>query len=72
MSKSKFNCSNLKYELKPSNNILNAANCQPVSAVRTACITVRYRGFERRDLLLYVVDCQFPTLFGRQCSVVTN
>lgn len=65
MNKSTFVSLKLKSELRPSSKILNMASGQSVSDVSTARVTVKYRGSEH-DLLLYVVDGLFPTLFGRE------
>lgn len=65
ISRNKLDSLKLNCKLEPSTRTLNVANGESVQALHISKVKVRFRDSEH-NLILYVIDGQFPTLFGRE------
>ena len=55
----------IKFSVRQSNTKLNVANGQKIDVVGKALVNVNLKGVCKSDLELYIVDSEFPALFGR-------
>ena len=55
----------IKFSVRECNTRLNVANGQKISVLGKALVNVNLKGICRSDLELYIVDSEFPALFGR-------
>ncbi|KAL5249516.1 hypothetical protein ACHWQZ_G018395 [Mnemiopsis leidyi] len=64
-SKSALDRANIKYSVRQCNTKLNVANGQKIDVLGKALVCVKVKEICKSDLELYIVDSEFPALFGR-------
>ena len=64
-SKSALDRANINYSVRQCNTKLNVANGQKIDVLGKALVCVKVKGICKSDLELYIVDSEFPALFGR-------
>ena len=64
-SKSALDRANIKFSVRQCSTKLNVANGQKIDVLGKALVSVKVKEICKSDLELYIVDSEFPALFGR-------